>query len=322
MAQVGLNNFTYETPSSFCQPGVVHKAPSKGASFTYTFNPDFRMMPPDAENPSKVQRNERFDAKIKVPVFIRPKNKFMLGLGYAIERFHFTDINPDNYPLFKRLNEKDLRTANLAMYYTRSINHKYYFGLRLSASYQGDYSKFINFSSKYSIYRATTIFGVKNRPDLEYGIGVNFTKGFRRNSVVPFAFYNHTFNDHWGIETVLPVSIKGRYNFSDRTLVTFGPEFSSQNYALNVFEPSLNPISGELEKAAYQYHRSTLNATFSFFQQLSGWTWIELKGGYVFNMNSEAKDLPEKNTFDLRPSGSMIGVVSFFISPPKSCKTE
>ena len=313
-----MNNMVTESSPFLCQPGVVNRSPGKGASFTYSLNPDYKMRANDAENLSKIRRNERFDSKLKVPLYNSDKAKVLLGFQYTLERYHFLKINPDNYPLFKRLNETDLKNTGIAVYLVCPVNHKYYTSFRLSANWQGDYSTFVSLDNRYAVYRAAGIFGVKKRDDLEYGVGLLISKGFRNTSVVPFGFYNQTFNKHWGIETAIPTSIKLRYNFDEKRLAMFGTEYSSQNYALAVKEPAMNPFgSNKLEKAPYHYHRSSIDLIATFYQQLSGWTWLQVKGGYAFNLNSEARDLPEKLTYNLQPSGSMVGMVSFFISPPK-----
>ncbi len=317
-AQVNINNMATESSPFLCQPGVANRSPGKGASFTYSLNPDYKMRADDAESPSKVQRNERFDSKLKVPLYNSSKAKVLLGFEYTIERYHFIKINPDNYPLFKRLNEADLKNTGMAAYLICPINHKFYTSFRLSTNWQGDYTTFVSFDNRYAVYRAAGIFGVKKSENLEYGVGLLVSKGFRNTNVVPFGFYNHTFNRHWGVETAIPSSLKIRYNFDERRIAMFGTEFSSQNYALAVKEPVMNPFpNNQLEKAPYHYHRSSLDLVAMFYQQLTGWTWLQVKGGYAFNLNSEARDLPEKRTYDLQPSGSIVGMVSFFLSPPK-----
>lgn len=317
-AQVTMNNSVLLEGNTFlCQPGVVNKSPGKGASFSYTFNPDYKMLPPGAENPTKVRRNERFDTRLKIPVVNAPQFKMMLGFDYTLERYHFTGIDPDNYPLFKHLNETELKNAGVSATFFHPINHKYYTSVRMSANWQGDYSNFISMDNRYAVYRLTTVFGVKKREDLEYGVGVLFNRGYRGgSSIVPFGYYNQTFNEHWGIEAVLPTNAKLRYNFNERQLAMFGAEFSSQNYALNVEAPL---PSNQTKHNLYHFRRSSIDVVGMFYQRLSGWTWLQFKAGYAFDNNSDARDLPLRLTHQLKPSGSVVGMVSFFISPPKQC---
>lgn len=313
-AQVNMDNVLFENSPSLCQAGVTNKSPGKALSFSYTINPDYKMLPPDGEQPTKVRRNERFETRMKIPVVYAPKWKVMLGFDYTLERYHFLDIDPDNYPLFKHLNETDLKNAAVSASIFHPFNHKYYTSFRLSANWQGDYSSFLNTDSRYAVYRFTGAFGVKKRDNLEYGAGILVSKGYRGHSVVPFGFYNQTFNEHWGIETVLPSSVKIRYNFSEERLLMFGTELSSQNYALKVSEPIIQP-----ENAPYHFRRASIDMVGSFYQKLTGWTWVQLKAGYAFDNNSDARDVPRRLTHQLKPSGSVIGSISFFISPSKQC---
>ena len=316
LAQVSLNSVLLESNPFLCQPGVVNKSPGKGASFAYTLNPDYKMLPPDAERPTKVRHNERFDTRLKIPVLYHPALKIMLGLDYTLERYHFLNIDPDNFPLFKHLNEKELKNAGISASFFHPINHKYYGSLRLSANWQGDYGSFVSMDSRYAVYRATGIFGVKKRESLEYGVGILLNKGYRGRSVVPFGFYNQTFNGHWGVEAMLPTSFKLRYNFREGRIAMFGTEVSSQNYALNVTLPSPANLTKD---ALYHFRRASFDVVGTFYQRLSGWTWLQFKAGYAFDNNSDARDLPRRLTHSLKPSGSVIGMVSFFISPPKQC---
>jgi Domain of unknown function (DUF6268) len=318
-AQVNMGTVMQDANPFLCQPGVVNKSPGKGASFAYSLNPDYKMLSPDAELPTKVRRNERFDTRIKIPVVYHPELKIMVGLDYTLERYHFLDIDPDNYPLFKHLNETELKNAGVSAHFFHPINHKYYTSVRLSANWQGDYSSFISMDDRYAVYRFTGVFGVKKRDNLEYGAGILLNKGYRGNSVVPFGFYNQTFNKHWGVEAVLPTTVKVRYNFSEASIAMFGAEFSSQNYALNVKIPSsVHMTKDEL----YYFRRASFDVVGIFYQRLSGWTWLQFKAGYAFDNKSDARDLPRSLTHDLKPSGSAIGMVSFFLSPPKQCTSK
>ena len=55
----------------------------------------------------------------------------------------------------------------------------------------------------------------------------------------------------------------------------------------------------------------------SWMNKMKGWVWMQYKVGYYVNLNSEARNLTDDLTYDLRPTGSIVGTVSFFLSPPK-----
>ncbi len=317
-AQVDIDDIFIESSPSLCSPGVVNRSPGKGAALTYSFNGDYKIRPPHAENPSKVKRDERFDAQLKIPISRSPRFKFLLGFQYTMERYHFDKIIPENYPLFKRLNEATLRNTSVNAQAVFPINNKYYTSFRLSANWQGDYQSVATLDNRFAVYRLTGIFGVKKRDDLEYGFGLMVNKGFRNNSAMPFGFYNRSFDEHWGIEAILPASVKARYNFSEKSMLLMGTEFSSQTYAMAVYEPTTNPffVNG-VAKAPYHYHRASLDAVATYYRQLTEWSWIQVKCGYSFKLKSQARDLPEKITYDLKSSNNVLGMVSLFLSPPK-----
>ncbi len=317
-AQVDVSNTVIETNTGLCKPGVSNSAPGKGAAFTYSFNGNYKLRSPETQMSSKVRRDERFDAQLKIPVINSPVFKFLIGLKYTLERYHFDKIIPENYPLFRRLNETDLKNTGIAAYAVCPINEKYYTSFRLSANWQGDYKTFATINNRFAVYRLASVFGIKKSDHLEYGIGLLVNKGFKNNSVVPFGFYNQTFDEHWGLEMTLPTSIKLRYNFSEQSMLLAGTEFSSQTYAMMVYEPTSNPyVVNGVEKAPYHYKRSSLDAVVTFYRQLAGWTWIQVKCGYSFKLKSEARDLPERINYELKSSNNVLGMVSFFIAPPR-----
>ncbi len=314
VAQGEMNNLALEPNPFLCKPGVTNKSPGKGLMVDYNYNPEFRMRPTNAEQPSEVEANQRFTSKIKIPVIHGSRVKFLLGFKYAFERYNFENINPENYSLFQRMNEATLKDVESAAYLIVPINHKYYTSFRVSASFRGDYDGFLNTHNDYATYRAAGIFGIKKRDDLEYGFGLYFSKNIRRTIAYPFGFLNWTFNDKWGLEAAIPVSIKLRRNLNDRNLLLFGTDFSSQNYTLHVNEIS---TVGPTTPLTYLYRRQSLEMSASWMKKFSGWTWMQYKIGYSFNINSDAFDLTDNLEYDLRPTGCIVGSVTFFLSPPK-----
>ncbi len=314
IAQGEMSNLALEANPFLCKPGVENKSPGKGFSISYTYNPDFEMRPTHAENASEVEVNQRIAGKLKIPIVNCRRTKFLLGVKYANERYSFEDIDPENYPLFKRLNEVSLKDAEAAAYLIVSLNQKYYTSFRLSTSFRGDYKGILNTSSRYATYRAAGVLGVKKSDKVEYGIGVYYSRNVRRTSIYPFGFLNWTFNDKWGLESAIPVSVKLRRNFTDGSIALFGIDYSSQSYALTVEEGAGND---PIDRSLYHYRRASSEFSASYMRQFSSWAWMEFKIGYAVNLNSQARNLPGQMTFDLRPTGSIVGTVTFFLSPPK-----
>ncbi|MEY3367219.1 MAG: hypothetical protein RI973_374 [Bacteroidota bacterium] len=308
-----------EARPALCSPGVINRAPAKGISFTYSFNPDYVMRPVATEVAGKVRRNEFFDVRLRAPLYRSEKLKIILGFQYTLERYHFNQRSSENYPLFRHLDNTGLKNAGIAAMIVHPINHRFYSSFRLSANWQGDYEQFVNLGARYAVYRAAALLGFKKNEKLEYGVGVVASKDFQDVNFIPFGFYNQTFNKHWGIEFTIPSSFKVRYNFSERSIAQLGTELNNQNYSM-----LLNPQTGQqglphpVQRAPFNYQRSYFDIVGSYYQHLSGWAWVQLKLGYGININSRARDIPLRQDFDLRPSGAMVGMISFFLSPPKN----
>ena len=313
-AQGEMNNLALEVNPYLCKPGVTNKSPGKGLLIDYSFNPEFQMRPSNAENSSEVEANQRFTSKIKLPLIHSQRVKFLLGFKYAFDRYHFENIEPENYSLFHRMNDATLKDVESAAYLIVPINHKYYTSFRFSTSFRGDYSGFVSTNNDYATYRAAGMFCIKKRDDLEYGFGIYYQKNIRRTIAYPFGFVNWTFNDKWGLEAAIPVSIKLRHNINDSNLLLFGVDYSSQNYTLHVNDAS---TIAHQDKLLYHYRRASMEISASWMKKFSSWTWMQYKLGYYVNINSEARDMTDRLTYNLHPTGSLVGTVSFFLSPPK-----
>jgi hypothetical protein len=308
-----------ETGAPLCSPGVINKAPAKGVSFTYSFNPDYVMRPVATEAAGKVRRNEFFDLRLRAPLYRSEKLKVILGFQYTLERYHFNQRSSESHPLFRHLDNNGLKNAGIAAMIVHPINHRFYSSFRLSANWQGDYPQFLNPGMRYAVYRAAALLGLKKNERLEYGLGLVVSKGFQQANLIPFGFYNQTFNEHWGIECTIPSSFKVRYNFSTRSIAQLGTELNNQNYSMLVNpQTPQQGLHSPAQRDPFNYQRSYLDIVGSYYQHLSGWAWVQLKLGYGINVNSKARDIPLRQDFDLRPSGAMVGMISFFLSPPKN----
>ena len=314
-AQGEDSNLALEPNPEFCKPGVSNKSPGKGLLIEYTYNPEFTYRPTNAEQGSEVDANQRFLSKLKIPVLYKNRVKFLLGLKYGFERYNFDDIDPENASLFRRLNESKLKDTEIASYFILPLNHKHYLSLRASTSFRGDYEGPISTSSKYMTYRVAGIFGIKKHKDLEYGFGVYYSRNVRQNIIFPFGLLNWTFNDRWGLEAGIPVAMRLRHNLKDGNLLMFAADYSSQSYTVDVRNDfaTLN----KPDDTFYHYRRGSIELSTSYMRHFGGWTWMQFKLGYALNINSDAQNLATGQEYDLRPTGSIVGTVSFFLSPPK-----
>lgn len=305
---------------NYVKPGVAFKSPSKGLLAEYGLQPNLTIRTSEEESQdSRISRNSNLHFKLKIPIIHKDHTSFLLGVDYQRERFRF-DFIEDNSGIFSSIDADALRTTRISSYFFKSINEKVYGTIKLEGSFNGDYNSFVNFDDRYANWRAALIIGVKKSVDTEYGFGAQFNKGIRNTRVFPFAFFNKTFSEKWGIETVLPVQIKARYNFSPTRLLLFGPQFKSRTYSINVNEAIVNQTN------EFAMRRSELELSASYQHRFSKWIWGEFKTGYRlhFDTRFERKTSngygPNITPVDLvtaSPSSGLLFRFGIFLSPPK-----
>ncbi|MCB0558723.1 MAG: hypothetical protein H6573_21670 [Lewinellaceae bacterium] len=303
---------------AFCQPGVTNQSRGRGALIEYGAVGGHNLLPgsgrSDGVNPgSRVSYVELATAKVKIPIINAPSLKVLAGYEYSSETYHFGQIGSDQSNLFESLDDNPLRNNKYSLYITQAFGSKFYGGLRLRTSYRGDYDQGMSFESRYATYSALAVFGVKPRPGLEWGIGLTYSDNFFNRQVLPFAVYNRTFNEKWGIETVLPVSIMGRYNFRKGRLILFGAEYQSDSYAIDV-------LSGKNEPASpYFFRHSEIAVKASYDHHLRSWFWFNVEGGYQIPVRNQFVASQNGPTINNSVTGQPFFKVGLFITPPKEC---
>ncbi|MCB9266972.1 MAG: hypothetical protein H6558_18235 [Lewinellaceae bacterium] len=304
--------------SGFCQPGVRNQSRGRGVLIEYGGIGSHTLLPDNAlskaaNSGSRVSHVEQMKAKIKIPIVNAPGLKVLAGYEYGSEKYHFSSFGTGSSQMYRSLDDNPLRNNKFSLYITKAFRDKYYGGLRLRTSYRGDYDQKMSFESQYATYSALAVFGVKPRPDLEWGVGLTYSDNFFNRQVLPFAIYNRTFNDKWGIETVLPVSVMGRYNFREGRLLLFGAEYQSDSYAIDV-------LTGKSEQALpYYFRRSEIAVKASYDHNLYSWFWFNVEGGYQIPFRNEFVAPGGGPTTRNSTKGQPFVKVGIFVTPPREC---
>jgi hypothetical protein len=297
---------------SLCHPGVINKSPAKGLLFEYGVNPNVMLREGGNSDISANSLSKRFKIKLKAPVINREDLKVIAGWNFYGEEYRFQNLGDQSFRLFKDMDNRDLKSSSLTLSTIKPINNKFYLALKAQATFNGDYAGLINFDQDYASYNLATILGVKKNSNLEWGLGLLLRYAPNNNNnlpVLPFAFYNRTFNEKWGIEAIIPSSIKARYNINPRNIILFGPEFESRNYFIN------NDVV-----APYTLRRSEIRLGIDYQRHLGSWFWLEVSGGYTHNLNTKFeldRTQGQYNAYDFNASGSPYFKVGLFISPSK-----
>ena len=312
---------------TFCKPGVVGKSPSKGLVFDYTVLPNIKVYPfkngIQDLNPQNLSSN-RLSFKLKAPIIYKKSFTMLVGFAHYRESYEVSRLANGDETILNSINERSLKSSRLSLYMIKPVNNKIYMAFKADASFNGDYKGLISFNSRYVKYNVALILGVKPRPDIEWGAGLLFRSSFVRSSVpvLPFGIYNRTFNEKWGIETVLPVSIKGRYRINTKSLLLFGPEYESRTYSLD----NINSGTPHSNFSEFFMKRSELKFAVSYQRQLTNWIWLNAQTGYSHNFNTRFTEIDFKGTIlpevMVAPADGVFFKVGIFVSPPKNIKCK
>lgn len=298
----------------FCKPGVRDKSRSKGLEISYGIVGKGHYLP--EEKPftppfSAYTRWQNLEVDLKAPIINRPGWKALIGYRYITESARFRAFGADYRETFVTLDQKRLKSNTLSLLLSKIIDEKHYFILRLRNSANGNYSGLQFFNPRYNILKAAAMFGIKRHEDFEWGIGLNYSSGFRnRFTLLPFLLYNRNFNRKWGIESAFPAFVFVRYNLTPLTIALAGVEYSSHSYRLAV-------DAGQAEVFDYAYNHSEILASVRLERQIVPWIWTQIKVGYQYNLSS---DFEAKNSispaFQVEPTNAPFLNISLFLSPP------
>lgn len=307
----------------FCRPGVRNRSQSRGVVIRYerqgAFN--WRMNNPELEGGNtRVAGLEQFTFKFKIPLINQPGTKLLLGYEWDTEKYYFADlppISPGRPPtLWQLLDERRLKAAKLSAYFTKSFDDRYYLSARVRLSLQGDYDGFVDFDPEYRTYSGAVAFGKKVNADTEWGVGLTYSTNAARTVVLPFLFYNRTWNDRWGLESALPAQVFLRYNVDPARGHAFrtGVQADSKFYVIN----SLGDRGRFENLNEFYLRRLGLKALTQYEHKLGGWFWAFAQGGVYIPINArfneiDAVDVDLMTSVEARPFFR----VGLFLAPPK-----
>lgn len=306
-------DFEAEDAGCICSPGVINKSPGKGLLIEYKLTSGGNFTPDEVAtgiSPSKVNNLSRLRLRLKIPIILKPKTKFLIGLDHFQEQYKLNFIQPAFAKQLNLIDGTTLKSSRATLYLLQSVTETNYLGIHARVTYNGNYTGLLDLDPYYRQIRISAIWGIKKREDLEWGIGLNYSDNYTRKIVLPFILYNRTYNERWGIEAAFPVSVLMRYNFNPRSLLLFGPEFSSASYALRG--------ESNIPTDDYFFQHTELQFGAKFERQLTPWVWANIHGGVQINFDSRyEKALDTSDLFEPDLITGAFLKFGLFLSPPK-----
>lgn len=299
----------------FCKPGVKNKSRSKGLELSYITRGSGTLenQGNQISEPFTTYDNwTKFEFDLKAPIINSSSFKLLVGYKYTSEKLNINNIGNDFSEIFNFLKNENLKSSNFSAIVTKPLNEKNYIAFRMRYTANGNYNGIFNFENENAIYKAMGVFGIKKREDFEWGIGINFSKSFRRTNVLPFIIYNRTFVNNWGIEAAFPGYLYMRYNYSPKSIFLMGTEYASDSYRVDGLELNNDPMD-------YAFNHSEILFLFRWEQKIVPWVWGNLRAGYQLNFSSDMEAKNSRTTaFQFDSTDTPFFEIGIFISPPNS----
>ena len=307
------------TDSTFCVPSVWGMPRSKALIFEYenVFSHRLRAtsdLEAVGNGSGELQREERLDFKLRFPIYLSESFKMALGFSYFNEDYIFKDFDNPDYALFQSLDDKNLKSMGMALYLTKAWKGKHYFIMRISTDLNGDYKAGVLPRDRYLRVSIAPMFGVKKDAWTSYGGGIAWGYNFGRPTIYPFFFYNRTFNDKLGIESILPANAMLRVNFSQSMILYSGVALEGSSYTIR---PSGEALA---QFETLQLRKSEIRLFANLEREIHDWFWFNVEAGVRFSYRFElAENLlynPE-TIIDMRRRPAPFLKAGVFLVPPK-----
>ncbi len=260
---------------------------------------------------AEIRRNRRWTLKVRAPILLKDNIKIAGGVKYFVEEYNFENPETLDNEFYRGLEDRPLRSIRADIFVMKPTRTNKYFILRISGALNGDF-KGIDLGSNYFKFSIAPLIGWKKNRYLSYAFGIAYSEIFGRRSIYPIASYNHTFSRHWGIESILPVELKLRYNSIDqKNFVYFKAELNGSNYTLNFFENTDEPVF--LEKSEIRF-------LLNYEREIYDFLWFGVEAGFRKNINfdlSENARIKAETIVDNQLNEAVVGNISIFIVPPR-----
>ena len=241
----------------------------------------------DAE--TTVSQLNRILFKIKIPIILRDRTNFIVGFDYAQNEYEFKGDDYKDYPLYRALEEKDLRSREIKFYYNHAFDKKHYIYIRSSTAFNGDLGKKDIPFYEFANYSLAAVYGWQKSENNSYGVGLYLSYDLGQPGIYPVFVWNKTWNEKWGFESKIPANFHIRYNPNEKQRFFMGYEVQGASYNIALEEEQLAKFDD------LQLRRSDILPSITYERELYDFIWIGVTAGYRINYRF---DISEDNSFN------------------------
>lgn len=311
--------FSWSKEKEYCNPSVIGLPRAKAVIIKYELQPGYKIistgkMGSYGNSEAKIDRNRRWDLRLRFPIVNKSSITIAGGIKYSIEEFRFSNHSTNNYEFYKNMEDRPLKSIGIHFYVVKPTKNKKYFILRSSFDLNGDYGSEKFGKREFLKFSVTPLIGWKQNENLSYAVGFSYGYTFGVPLIVPVISFNKNFNCHLGIESVLPVSLKLRYTKNEKNFWYAGLELAGASYRL---DNAGTPFSAYNKLHLF---RSELRYTLTYEREIHDWLWLGIEGGYRQNLRFSLNNGPRTRSnviISNKLNGAAVINASIFVVPPQ-----
>ncbi|MEL7003903.1 MAG: DUF6268 family outer membrane beta-barrel protein [Bacteroidota bacterium] len=305
----------FKNDSSFTAPSVIGLPRSKGLVISREIIRDYRIRStsdqPFGNSSGEIRRNRRWEFKLRLPVLLKENLKIAAGVQYSVEEFNFDD-GPNSYPFYQNLEDRPLRSIRGDVIIIKPTRTKRFYILRVSGSLNGDYDDSDFSNGDFFRFSVTPLIGWKKNDYTAFGFGASLSYNFGRRAIFPVITYNHSFNNKWGVEAILPANAKLRFSTLDqKNFFYLKTELKGNNYSVRL---------EETQNELFFLNNSEVRFLMTWEREIHDWLWFGVESGLRSNINFDLSDSPQLNAEALVDNDIRAAFVfnfSLFVVPPR-----
>lgn len=303
--------------NTYCVPALKGIPMGKGASFEYQRIPTIAIETIDktgnfVDSKNTIKNNNSIDVKLKIPIIDKPYLTILGGFKYTFEEYHFA--NTTSNPFYTNLEDKGLKSIGANVIIIKPTRTNKFWIFKTNADLNGDYDRSSSSFNDFLKFSISTALGWKINDNYSLAFGISFNYRFGSPLLLPVVSYNRNFNEKWGIEAILPVFVRSRYQFNDGFYWLNTIEIDGGSYRLNNFSTEFSLYDN------LHLHRSDIQFTTRVEKKIIGWLWVASEVGFRRNLTYNLTNSNKANDsviFENNLKMALLFNISLFISPEK-----
>ena len=304
----------------WASPNIIGARRSKAIQVSYNVLGPYNiksspLVPGLGEGSARLRKLEEIAFSVRVPISWQGRTIIVAGIDYLYEEYNFEEPAALSYDFYTNLENKHLNSLDGQLYILHALNERTFIGARLGLELNGDYEdKKLPFrqQAKGSV---AAVYGWKSNPYTVYAVGAYYSYTWGRPAIYPVVIWNQTFNERWGVEAVLPQSIRLRHNFSQKSILLLGTRVNGRSYHIISDKPPLS------DYPFLELRSSNVYFFLEYEQEIYDFLWFGLTGGYRYNISfniAEENSFSNQEIIENKVGASPYLNVSLFVVPPRN----